>query len=470
MASIKPRKNKDGLITSYTITVFRGRDENGKKLKDWTRSYPDKKKGEKIPSGWSQKRIEKEVQKVATLFEEECLNGNVATRKIKFSEYAKEVLDIAEKTKTMKRSSIAKYELLFKRINDVDLNGIGYMYVSDIRTHHLNKFYTTLIDKAICQSRNKGEPLSPSEIRKYHTFISGIMTRACKEGLITVNPCKNATLPKKDQKEPNVFTEEELPYVIDSFDTLPLQDKTYMYLLLTTGARKGEVLGIKWQDIDFDKNIIHLAQNVQYNSKYGLYIDTLKTGEGRDVSVSKFTIDLLKELKNSKKRISFNDDNFVFTSKNDSAKVCSPSTIATICYTLTTKRAIANKDFSVTDKYGDEIKIKKDEIVKLGDCRNRKKDKIKNNEKVLVIGDYRNQNFVKINKDYIRPMPHINAHKFRHTYTSFLAYSNLDVVLISKSLGHSRVSTTQDYYSHLFKKVDDRPAKLFDEMLSKRAK
>lgn len=469
MASITPRKNKDGIITSYTIQVHRGRDENGKKLKPWIRSYPDKKKGETIPSGWSQKRIEKEVQKIATLFEEECINGNVSTRKIKFSEYAKEVLEIAEKTNTLKKSSISRNEGLFKRINNVDLNGIGYMYISDIRTHHINKFYTTLIDKAVCEKVNVGKALSVKTIKRYHEFISSVLTHACKEGLITINPCKNATLPRDSKKEPKIFSEEELPYVIDSFDTLPLQDKTYMYLLLTTGARMGEVLGLRWVDIDFEKNTVHFEQNVQYNSKYGLYIDTLKTGEARDVSVSKFTIDLLKELKSSKKRISFNDDNFVFTSKNDSAKVCSPSTIATICYTLSHKRAIANKDFSVTDKYGNQIEIKENEVIKIADEKNRKKNVTNENEKIMVIGDYREQNFIKINSEYIRPTPHINPHKFRHTYTSYLAFSNLDVVLISKSLGHSRVSTTQDYYSHLFRKVDDRPAKIFDEMLSKRA-
>lgn len=469
MATITPRKNKNGIITSYTIKVFRGRDASGKQLKPWTRSFPDKKKGEKIPEGWSQKRIEKEVQRVAILFEEECLNGNISTRKIKFSEYAKEVLEIAEKTNTLKKSSICKSEGLFKRINNVDLNGIGYMYISDIRTHHLNKFYTTLIDKATCESVNMGKPLSVKTIKKYHIFISSIMTHACKEGLITTNPCKNATLPREIKKEPEIFSEDELPYVIDSFDTLPLQSKTYMYLLLTTGARMGEVLGIRWKDVNFESNIIHFEQNVQYNNKYGLYIDTLKTGESREVSVSSFAMGLLKELKAARKRISLSDENFVFTMESDSAEVCRPSTIANICYTLTHKRAIANKDFCVTDKYGNKIIIKENEVIKIADERNRKKDKTKENEIVMVIGDYREQNFIKINSDLVRPMPHINPHKFRHTYTSYLAYSNLDVVLISKSLGHSRVSTTQDYYSHLFKKVDDRPAKLFDEMLNKRA-
>lgn len=63
MASITPRKNKDGIITSYTIKVHRGRDESGKQLKPWTRSYPDKKKGESIPAVGRKNALRKRFRK-----------------------------------------------------------------------------------------------------------------------------------------------------------------------------------------------------------------------------------------------------------------------------------------------------------------------------------------------------------------------------------------------------------------------
>lgn len=58
MASISPRKNKKGIITSYTIRVYHGYDSNGKRLKPYTKSY-------KPATNMTAKQIEKEVQRQA---------------------------------------------------------------------------------------------------------------------------------------------------------------------------------------------------------------------------------------------------------------------------------------------------------------------------------------------------------------------------------------------------------------------
>ena len=68
MANITPRKNKKGEITSYTIRVYHGYDSEGNRLKPYTMSY-------KPAPGMTAKRIEKEVQRQATLFEEQCKQG-----------------------------------------------------------------------------------------------------------------------------------------------------------------------------------------------------------------------------------------------------------------------------------------------------------------------------------------------------------------------------------------------------------
>lgn len=68
MPNITPRKNKNGEITSYTIRVYHGYDSNGKWLKPYTMSY-------KPAQGMTSKQIEKEVQRIATLFEEQCKQG-----------------------------------------------------------------------------------------------------------------------------------------------------------------------------------------------------------------------------------------------------------------------------------------------------------------------------------------------------------------------------------------------------------
>ncbi|SDA32350.1 Phage integrase family protein [Ruminococcus sp. YE71] len=52
-------------------------------------------------------------------------------------------------------------------------------------------------------------------------------------------------------------------------------------------------------------------------------------------------------------------------------------------------------------------------------------------------------------------LPHINPHAFRHTMASVMCYNRIDPVSISRRLGHSKVSTTTDYYSHMLKDADD---------------
>lgn len=74
MATITPRKNKNGDIISYQIQVYRGRSSDGKKLKPYIKTW-------KVPEGLSDKKIQKELNRIATLFEESCHNGTVSTEK-----------------------------------------------------------------------------------------------------------------------------------------------------------------------------------------------------------------------------------------------------------------------------------------------------------------------------------------------------------------------------------------------------
>ena len=55
-------------------------------------------------------------------------------------------------------------------------------------------------------------------------------------------------------------------------------------------------------------------------------------------------------------------------------------------------------------------------------------------------------------------LPHIHAHKFRHSMASILYFSGADPVSISKRLGHAQVSTTQDMYAHLIRQADTQSA------------
>lgn len=132
MPNITPRVNKNGETTSYTIRVYHGYDSKGKRLKPYTMSY-------KPAQGMTAKQIEKEVQRQAMLFEEQCKLGYAPDSRQTFSQYAEYVLNSKTESGT-KHSTIKRYRELLERIN----KGIGHIKLTDLRPQHLSELYSQL--------------------------------------------------------------------------------------------------------------------------------------------------------------------------------------------------------------------------------------------------------------------------------------------------------------------------------------
>lgn len=91
MAHPAPLKNKDGVIYGYQIKVYRGRDANGKQLKPFSTVW-------RIPEGMkNQRTIQKELDKFAVLYEQQCKEGLVSTEKKTFADYAKYFMTLKER-------------------------------------------------------------------------------------------------------------------------------------------------------------------------------------------------------------------------------------------------------------------------------------------------------------------------------------------------------------------------------------
>lgn len=473
MASIKPRTNKDGKITSYTIMVYRGRDENGKQLKPWIRSYPDKKKGETIPSGWSQKRIEKEVQKVATLFEEECKKGFVAIEKVTFDKFARQMLDDKHRNKTMKNTSLTMSKYYLDKINDVNLDGFGYMELTSIKVTHINKFYNALSDQTKKADKHKGGALSAGSIKRFHTFISSVFSYACRQQLINYNPCTYAEKPKVTESSArDTVKQEDFSKLFKIIEAQSLRIKVASYILLTTGCRIGELLGIQWCDIDFINQRILMHNNVQYGKDYvtgknKLYIDTLKNGENKTVSVSSYTISLLKEFMKEEKIINPDSEYFVFN-QGDGITPIHPSTIRDALkkfkYFGIIKKPVEVEYFDHSTKSEEKINYQQGDVVRFTEKSQKAKDNIKQ-QKIII--DNAANNYAFIDTELIDVLEeHLYPHKFRHTAASIMIFEGLDIAAVSKQLGHKKISTTMDIYSHALMRDDNRPAELFDKFIS----
>ena len=462
MPNITKRTNRDGSF-SYKITVTKGRDANGKQIRHFMTFTP--------APNMTEKKAEKEAQRVAFAFEKQIEDGFSLDNRQTFSNYAEYVIDLKERAGA-KHRTIERYRQLMERINPA----IGHIKLADIKPQHLNAFYKNLAEEGIRKGADRAQtkvdlpallkkkgvtraqvaalagvapmtvttaaqgkkitlerarmistalgyqvnklfsieknttPLSSKTITEYHRLISTVLAQADKEMLVLFNAAHKATPPKLERKEAETFQPEEVQKIRDCLEYEPIKWKTITHLLLITGCRRGEIMGLKWEDIEWDRNRLKIARSLLYSPARGVYEDTTKTGNIRRISLPSETMQLLKvyrawyselQLKNGDR---WQNSGYLFVQDNG---------------------APMNPD-SLTDWLN------------------------------------------KFSKRY--GIPNVHPHKFRHTMASLLYFGGLDSITISKRLGHAKVSTTTDIYSHIIQQADEQAADKIAETIFRAGK
>ena len=402
MANIQERRNKDGKLISFSIRVHRGRDSQGKQLKPFSTTFD-------VPEGWTEARARKEADKQAVIYEKQCREGTAPDSKQTFGVYAEYVIALKERT-GVKHSTIKRYKSLSVRVNQA----IGHIKLGDIRPQHLNKLYEELAKDSM--NLKTGGTLSSKTIMEHHRFISTVMTQAEKELLIPFNPARKATPPKIKKSEANHFQIDEVERIVECLDSEPLKWKTITTLLMLTGCRRGELLGLKWNSIDFHKSQIKIENNLLYSAERGIYEETPKTGKSRLVKLPAEAIDLLRQY---------------------------------------------------------QVWYKEQRLLNGDRWQNNEKWKGSNFVFVQETGEPMHPDsvtdwLVKFSKRH--DLPHINPHAFRHTFASILISKGIDIVTVSKTLGHEKVSTTTDIYAELMKQASEEASECIADVVLRRAK
>jgi integrase len=459
MANIQERRDKSGKLISYSIRVHRGRGADGKQLKPYTATF-------EVQPTWTEKSAKKKAEAFAATFEKACKEGTATDTRQKFAEYCDYVLELKEQ-RGVKHSTIVRYRELATRINpaighiklkDLRADHLNAFYTElgkkgsakSITTATAKIDLSALLKKKhitrVQLSENTGLPLravysavrgeqikpavaeaistaleikmadsftleedsktlSAKTIIEHHRLISTVLEQAVKDGLVPYNVASRATLPKAQQKEVNYFQLEDVAAIREALETEPIKWKTITHLLLITGARRGEILGLKWPSVDFENNRIYICNNVLYAADIGIYEDTPKTEKSkRYISLPAETMALLREYRawQNEERLRlggyFVNQGFVFCQDNGGPM---------------------HPD-SVTD------------------------------------------GLAKFSKRH--GLPHINPHAFRHTMASMLYFNGVDSVSISKRLGHAQVSTTANIYAHVMEQADQKNADILADI------
>ena len=283
-------------------------------------------------------------------------------------------------------------------------NSIGKMYLQDIKTYHVQKFLNDLIDSGLAHG-------TVSNIR---FMLSDMFDKAVLSEYIRKNPCIGVEMPKEVKKERRVLTREEQ----EKFFTFA---SSYIHInvlkfAVTTGCRIGEVLGLKWEDCDFEKREITINKTIHYSkasspvegSKF--FYTTAKTmSSNRVIPMTDEVYEILQNQKIKQteqkmwKRSIWKQhkefQNLVFTCSDGSP-----------VYYYNVNSAI--KDY-VAKINVIEIELAKEE---------------KREPKIFEL---------------------FTCHTLRHTYATRCYENGVDQQVVQKLLGHSTLAMTTDLYTHV---------------------
>ena len=393
MATIQKRNG------SYSIRVSCGYDTKGKQIIQSMTWKPSE--------GMTPKQIEKELKRQSVLFEEACMKG-FQSKAVKFETFCEEWFEDYAKT-NLRNTTYERLLQLRGRIYPA----IGHMRMDKITPRQIQTFVNSLSKEGA--NERTGNPLAPKTIRHNLSLISDVFSYAVKMGVVAENPCSKVTIPKGEVKEKQIYTPAEVEKFLTLLNDEPLKYRTFFYLMIYSGFRRGEMLGLEWKDVDFENNIISVRRTSNYTAKKGVYTDTTKTKRSqRTLKFPQFIMDMLKEYKE----------------QQDAEAL----------------------------RLGDRW-VETDRLYVKWDGR-----PMQNGTPYFWLGEFCEKH----------DLPFYGLHSFRHLFTSLLVNQGVDIVTVSGALGHSCVSTTSNVYCHMFQeaqaKVSDAVTNALDFSKSKEPK
>lgn len=175
---------------------------------------------------------------------------------------------------------------------------IGKLLLENLTTMELQKFYRKLLSKGRVEwieSREQPKGLSAKAVRNINQVISSAMNFAVAQKIILANPTSSCSLPKVEHKEMQTVPSDQLGAFLDEAKRTGVYEM--YYIELATGLRRGELLELKWEDIDLKKGLIRVKRQVaRINGE--IVKAPLKTKNSYStISISPQAVEVLKQQK-----------------------------------------------------------------------------------------------------------------------------------------------------------------------------
>lgn len=233
-----------------------------------------------------------EADRKLALFVAEVEKGNYNNQNsITFTEMSQMFLDKYAKN-NLSDTTVINYKC---QLNKYILDEIGKYKLSKLKKLHIQDLANKLYEEY---------NLSSKTIKNYINLVSSVLEKAVEWNYLRENVAKNVTIPKnynKQKKEQEIYNNEEIKKMFEALQAEPEPFKTMVYISFYTGARRGEVLALRWKDIDFDKNIIHIVQN-KIRKVDGTKIKETKNKRSRSFVAPQVLITKIKEIYNNQNK------------------------------------------------------------------------------------------------------------------------------------------------------------------------
>ena len=258
---------------------------------------------------------------------------------------------------------------------------LGEIRLLQLRAHHLDRMYSNIT------LGRRGRPLSPATIRRVHAVLRSALNTAVKRRLIPYSPAEQVELAPENPKRPKPWTATQCQTFLRDVAADRLAN---LYdLILVTGMRRGEAIGLRWEDVDLEGQCLFVVQ--QITEVHGrAVVGTPKTKRGtRLVPIDNGTVAMLRrhrEMQDVERTAwgpAWNDAGLVFTREDG----------------RTLRPEYATRHFQALAEAAG--------------------------------------------------LPPIRLHDLRHTNASLALQAGVDMKVVSERLGHSQMSITADLYTHV---------------------
>ncbi|MBQ4074927.1 MAG: site-specific integrase [Clostridia bacterium] len=225
---------------------------------------------------------------------------------ITFGEYVENWLNVY-KANQLKPATMATYK---KHLHAHVLPAFGKRDITSITTEDIQLFL------------NERKHLAKKTLSSMRHFMGGIFKDAVEDGLIESDPTasRRISIPSTKAFEREALPLEVFKEIMGNLDLLQPHDKRMLVLMMFTGMRRGEVLGLRWEDIDMDHGLIHIQRNVTHSQGNKPIIGTTKSKSGkRDIPLDGYVIECLTPME-SKGFIFGGNEPITMTTYNNTMK------------------------------------------------------------------------------------------------------------------------------------------------------